>query len=87
VRFESWSSLQRIEKWTFKGSGLVEIILPASIGFLGEGCFFDCKYLSSVRFQSGSRLQGIELEALQVTGWVGRDLREGFASEINNTIT
>jgi hypothetical protein len=34
VRFESGSRLSRIEAWAFYGTGLIEIILPASIEIL-----------------------------------------------------
>jgi hypothetical protein len=49
---------------------LLEIILPASVEMLGEKCFTWCKPLSSVRFESGSRLSRIENEAFRVTGLV-----------------
>jgi hypothetical protein len=45
------------------GTGLIEIILPASIEILGEGCFCSCRSFFSVRFESGSRLSRIEKEA------------------------
>jgi hypothetical protein len=52
---------------------LIEIIIPASIEFLGEKCFSDCKSLSSITFESGSKFQGIEREVLSRTGWIGRN--------------
>jgi hypothetical protein len=62
--------LSRIERWTFNETGLVEIIVPASIEFLGEGCFSDCRSLSSITFESGSRLSRIESWAFSQTGLV-----------------
>jgi hypothetical protein len=49
-----------IEKDVFFGTGLVEIILPLSRDLLGEGCFYECKSLSSVTLESGSKLSRIE---------------------------
>jgi hypothetical protein len=51
---------------------LVEIILPASVEALGEECFSKCRSLSSVTFESVSRLLGIEKEVLHQAGWVSR---------------
>jgi hypothetical protein len=47
----------------FRGTGLVEIIILASVEVLREQSFSDCKSLSSVAFESGSRLSRIEKEA------------------------
>jgi hypothetical protein len=60
---ESGSILSRIEKYAFNGTGLVEIILPASVEMLGESCFYDCGSLSSVTF-----LITVEI----VTNWKAR---------------
>jgi hypothetical protein len=73
VRFESESRLSRIEKKAFSGSHLIEIVIPASVEFLGESCFSFCGSLSSVTFESGSRLVGIEREVLHQAGWFGRN--------------
>jgi hypothetical protein len=54
--FESGWKLSRIEKRAFRETGLVEMILPASVEFLGEECFSDCRSLSSVTFEQKSRL-------------------------------
>jgi hypothetical protein len=66
--------LSRIERLAFKKTALVEIILPSSVEVLGKGCFSECGSLSSVRFESGSRLLGIEREVLRQAGWVGSNL-------------
>jgi hypothetical protein len=50
---------------------LIEIIIPSSDEILGENCFHECGSLSSVTFESGSRLQGIEREVLHQTGCNG----------------
>jgi hypothetical protein len=71
--FESGSRLSRIEKNTFSGTDLVEIILPASVEVLGEGCFAECRSLSWVTFESGSRFLGIEREILAQAGWFNSD--------------
>jgi hypothetical protein len=39
---------------------LVDIILPSSVEVLGDFCFAEYESLSSVTFESGSRLLGIE---------------------------
>jgi hypothetical protein len=64
--------LSRIENSAFIRTGLVEIIVPASVEVLGDGCFSYCRSLSSVTFESGSTLLGVEREVLQRAGWVGR---------------
>jgi hypothetical protein len=56
--------LSRIEKHAFIGTSLIEIILPSSVEVLNAGCFAECESLSSITFESGSRLQGIEREVL-----------------------
>jgi hypothetical protein len=48
------------------------MILPSSVEFLGEGCFLECGSLSSVTFEAGSILLGIEMEVLEKAGWVGK---------------
>jgi hypothetical protein len=49
---------------------LVEIILPASVEVLSEMCFFGCGSLSSITFESGSRLSRIESRAFYQTGLI-----------------
>jgi hypothetical protein len=39
---------------------LVEIVIPSSVEMLGERCFSGCRSLSSITFESGSRLSRIE---------------------------
>jgi hypothetical protein len=67
--------LSRIESEAFSGTVLIEIILPASVEILGEDCFSKCGSLSSVTFESGSRLVGNEREVLHKAGWIGRDVQ------------
>jgi hypothetical protein len=59
VTFESGSRLSRTEKWTFAGTGLIEIIIPASVEVLRERFFYECRSLSQVIFESASRLSRI----------------------------
>jgi hypothetical protein len=54
----------------FSQTGLIEIILPASIEVLGEKCFSECRSLSSITFESGSRLSRIGKMAFLKTGLV-----------------
>jgi hypothetical protein len=55
--------LSRIEREAFFVTGLVLIVIPASVEMLSESCFYWCELLSSVTFESGSRLPPIEKEA------------------------
>jgi hypothetical protein len=47
---------------------LKSIIIPSSVEVLCESCFFECKSLSSVTFESGSRLQCIEESTFRESG-------------------
>jgi hypothetical protein len=58
----------------FSGTGLVEIILPASVEVLGEECFSSCESLSSIAFEFGSKFLGNEKEILSQAGWIGRNV-------------
>jgi hypothetical protein len=62
--------LSRIEETVFRESGLIKIILPASIEVLGEECFYLCKSFSSVTFESSSRLSRIDKRAFYGTGFI-----------------
>jgi hypothetical protein len=62
--------LSRIEAKAVCQTGLIEMILPASVEFLGEECFFECTSLSSITFESGSRLSRIEANAFYQTGLI-----------------
>jgi hypothetical protein len=64
--------LSRIEAWAFSETGLIEIILPASVEILCEQCFSECRSLSSVTFERGSKLLGNEKEILSQAWWFGR---------------
>jgi hypothetical protein len=44
----------------FRETGLVNIVIPLSVEFLGDGCFCDCNSLSSITLEPGSRLLGIQ---------------------------
>jgi hypothetical protein len=68
LRLKKGSRLSRIGKLAFRETGLVEIIVPASVEVLSEYCFCLCRSLSSVTFEIGSRLPRIEAEAFCQTG-------------------
>jgi hypothetical protein len=55
--------LTQIEKLAFSRSGLIEIIVPASVEVLGEKCFYDCRSLSSVTFESEAKLREVGQDA------------------------
>jgi hypothetical protein len=63
--------LSRIEKWAFQKTCLVEIILPTSVEVFGECCFSECRSLSSVTFESESRLLGNQMEVFGQAGYIG----------------
>jgi hypothetical protein len=62
--------LSRIEMKAFSGTGFIEIVIPASVGFLGVECFSWCQSLWSVTFESGSRLSQIKHDTFAITGLV-----------------
>jgi hypothetical protein len=49
---------------------LIEISIPASVEVIGEECFAFCTLLSSVTFESGSRLSRIENQAFGKTALI-----------------
>jgi hypothetical protein len=51
--------LSRIKYEAFRRSGLIEIIVRSSVELVGAKCF-ECISLSSIKFESGSRLSRIE---------------------------
>jgi hypothetical protein len=55
--------LSQIEKQAFARTRLVEMIVPASVEVLGENCFYECRSLCSVTFESGSRLREVGEDA------------------------
>jgi hypothetical protein len=74
--------------WAFFRTGLIKIILPVSVEVLAVNCFGECRSLSSITFESGSRLSRIEKEASRGIGVVkivlpasGKVLRLGQFSE------
>jgi hypothetical protein len=59
VRFESGSRLKRIERFAFSEISIGKIEIPSSVEFIGEKCFFGCKYCSRIGFEMGSSLKTI----------------------------
>jgi hypothetical protein len=57
--------LSRIEEQAFAFTGLVDIVIPASVSVLGLGCFLQCSSLSTVSFESNSNLSRIEDRAFE----------------------
>jgi hypothetical protein len=55
--------LTRIESRAFYDSSLQSILIPSNVEILGSKCFSNCKSLSSITFESNSRLTQIESEA------------------------
>jgi hypothetical protein len=60
----------RIDGWALTQTGLIEVVIPASVEIMGEGCFSGCISLASLIFESGSRLSRIEAGALCETGLI-----------------
>jgi hypothetical protein len=52
----------------FKYWSGVKIVIPQTVEFLGDSCFFYCKSLSEVIFESGSNLKRIEKSAFCRSG-------------------
>jgi hypothetical protein len=52
-----------IESSAFSYSSLQSILIPSSVEILGSSCFSQCRSLSSITFESNSRLIRIESEA------------------------
>jgi hypothetical protein len=44
----------------FRETGLINIVIPSLVEFLGDGCFCDCNSLSAITLEPGSRLPGIQ---------------------------
>jgi hypothetical protein len=55
--------LTRIESEAFSSSSLQSILIPRNVEIIGSQCFADCKSLSSITFESSSRLTRIESAA------------------------
>jgi hypothetical protein len=69
VVIEKESQLDRIGSKAFEQTGITFLSIPNSVVFLGARCFSKCRSLSSVTFESGSRLSGIQVEVLTQAGW------------------
>ena len=59
IEFQEESKLQTIGKACFKYSFIKEITIPKSVKTIGEFSFGYCRYLQSVVFEEGSKLQSI----------------------------
>jgi hypothetical protein len=59
---------------------LILITIPSSVEMLDERCFFQCRLLSSVAFESGSRLSGSQEKVLTESEFRGVT-RQGSAEE------
>ncbi|MDR1031950.1 MAG: leucine-rich repeat domain-containing protein [Holosporales bacterium] len=65
IIFEQNSHLKKIGYDAFSGcASLVSICIPFSLETIGEKCFLNCRSLSSVTFESGSRLADIGKDAI-----------------------
>jgi hypothetical protein len=62
--------LSRIEKFALRANGLIEIAIPSSVEILCDGCFLGCVSLTSVRFESWSRLSRIESQVFAEAGLI-----------------
>lgn len=67
VVFEPNSGLRTIGGHCFIGSQLKEIVIPKSLRVIGEMAFYDCKSLSSLRFEDGSELSHVGFYAFHGT--------------------
>jgi hypothetical protein len=63
VTFESGCKLSRIGRSAFwRCSSLSSICIPSSVEQLCASCFADCNGLSSVTFESGSKLSSVPVD-------------------------
>jgi hypothetical protein len=56
--------LSRIEERSFGETGLIEMVIPASVQSLSETYFVERETLPSLIFEAGSRLTRIEKQTL-----------------------
>jgi hypothetical protein len=63
VIFEPESRLSRIAAEAFCETGLIEIVIPASVEMLCMKCFVQCRLLSSITFERNSRLREVDQTA------------------------
>jgi hypothetical protein len=70
VVIENLSQLEGIERETFQETDLKFIAISKSVEFIGANCFSWCGSLSSISFESGSRLSRIEESAFNKTGLI-----------------
>ena len=68
VRFPSSSSLSRLGRYAFSGSGLVTFELPHLITYINTGVFNDCGQLQTISFASNSTLKNIGQYAFRNSG-------------------
>jgi hypothetical protein len=70
-KFEIGAHLQRIDEYTFAGSALKEIVIPASVDALTLSCFHDCNAFSPMLSLGGldfSAITGNRLSSGSLTG-------------------
>jgi hypothetical protein len=60
LKFESMSRLSRIGKQAFAETGLIEIVIPSSVDLIGADCFVECRLLSSITYEAGSRFGEVD---------------------------
>jgi hypothetical protein len=73
IAFEIGSKFKEIQTQAFSGTDLEFVTFPSSVEVLGLSCFYECRSLSSVIFESESRLSRlsrIEREAFIRTGLI-----------------
>jgi hypothetical protein len=64
--------LSILEAVEFHGFGWMKVAEAASVAVLSSKYFGWCQSLSSVKFESGSRMLGIEMEVFGQPGWFDR---------------
>lgn len=63
VNFSLMSHLQKIGKFAFANTSIINVTIPANVQKINEGLFANCKNLKSVDFSSGSLLTTIDSTA------------------------
>lgn len=57
LEFDNNSKLNTIDEGAFSYSSIKNILIPASVSFIGENCFLRCAKLESNIFEDNSQLQ------------------------------
>jgi serine/threonine protein kinase len=78
VIFEPGSKLKEIGNGSFSESGIRSVRIPSNVEKIGSSCFAECKLLSELLFESGSKLKTIDYIAFFGCPLMSVKLQHGF---------